>query len=77
MANNQLDKTIQAGFQEERENVRDHSEEKKKGCHHRAFLGYVDRDPWIVGLFFVGSITEVKIGNRSCILEKGFEKYGN
>lgn len=31
MANNQLDKTIQAGFQEERENVRDHSEEKKKG----------------------------------------------
>ncbi|MCI1134576.1 hypothetical protein MOP89_01915 [Enterococcus gallinarum] len=29
LANNQLDKTIQAGFQEERENVRDHSEEKK------------------------------------------------
>ena len=72
MANNQLDKTIQAGFQEERENVRDHSEEKKKreSCHHRAFLGYVDRDPWIVGLFFVGRHYRSKIGNRSCILEK-------
>ena len=31
LANNQLEKTIQAGFQEERENVRNHSEEKKKG----------------------------------------------